>query len=285
MFIISAMVFIQILFINKSYDKLHTFTGNYYLKYLPAANWQITLNVKHQQNRNNGTFPLSGGVADAFASPYKIAQNAVAKMIDNTLNASLSINHTGAGFNVSSLTAWQNNYRYYNAPLDGDFSSLDAITIFNNYGNKWNNVKVLTQEFRFTSPANSASAFKWTAGVYLFHQTIPNQQATHYGKDAGIFGVPDTNFSTINISKGKNNGLAVYGQFTYSLTKKLDVIAGLRYDYENRKLDVEGKYAKDGEAAIITLPDTSATVNFNALSPKLGLNYAAAYKHKFVCNI
>jgi iron complex outermembrane receptor protein len=261
---------------NKSYDKLHTFTGNYYLKYLPAANWQILLNVKHQENRNDGTFPLSGTVEDAFASPYKIQQNAVAKMIDNTLNASLSINHAGAGFNFSSLTAWQNNHRYYNAPLDGDFSPLDAITIINNYGNKWNNVKVLTQEFRFTSPANTASALKWTAGMYLFHQTIPNKQATHYGKDAGIFGVPDTDFSTINISTGKNNGLAVYGQLSYSITKKLDVIGGLRYDYENRKLNVEGEYVKDGEAPFVTLPDTSAKLHFSAVSPKLGLNYAAS---------
>ncbi|MEO8712629.1 MAG: carboxypeptidase-like regulatory domain-containing protein, partial [Parafilimonas sp.] len=35
-------------FYNNSYDKLHTFTGNYYLKYLPANNWAITLNVKNQ---------------------------------------------------------------------------------------------------------------------------------------------------------------------------------------------------------------------------------------------
>ena len=261
---------------NKSYDKLHTFTGNYYLKYLPAANWQITLNVKNQENRNNGTFPLSGTIEDAFASPYKIQQNAVAKMIDNTLNASLSINHSGPGLNITSLTAWQNNHRYYNAPLDGDFSPLDAITIANNYGNKWNNVKVLTQEFRFTSPANTASALKWTAGVYLFHQTIPNKQATHYGKDAGILGVPDTDFSTTNTSTGKNNGVAFYGQLNYAVTKKLSVIGGLRYDYENRKLNVEGEYAKDGEASFITLPDTSATLNFNAVSPKFGLQYQAA---------
>lgn len=263
-------------FYNNSYDKLHTFTGNYYLKYLPAANWQIALNVKHQENRNNGTFPLSGSIDDAFASPYKIQQNAVAKMIDNTLNASLSINHTATGFNVSSLTAWQNNYRYYNAPLDGDFSPLDAITIINNYGNKWNNVKVFSQEFRFTSPANTKSSLKWTTGVYFFHQYIPNRQATHYGADAGIFGVPDTDFSTINTSKGKNNGIAAYGQLTYSITKKLDLVGGLRYDNENRKLDVEGEYAKDGEATFVTLPDTSASLNFNAVSPKLGLAYQAS---------
>jgi iron complex outermembrane receptor protein len=263
-------------FYNDSYDKLHTFTGNYYLKYLPAPNWAITLNLKNQENRNNGAFPLSGTVDDAFATPFVIEQNATAKMIDNTLNASLNINHSGPGFNFTSLTAWQNNYRYYNAPLDGDFSALDAVTIINNYGNKWNNVKVFTQEFRFTSPANTTSPFKWTAGVYFFHQYVPNKQATHFGKDAGILGVPDTNFSTINISKGNNNGIAGYGQLTYSITKKLDLIAGLRYDYENKKLEVEGQYQKDGQPSFVTQPDTSAKVDFNAVSPKLGLNYAAS---------
>jgi iron complex outermembrane receptor protein len=33
-------------FYNSSYDRLNTFTGNYYLKYLPATNWAIALNVK-----------------------------------------------------------------------------------------------------------------------------------------------------------------------------------------------------------------------------------------------
>jgi iron complex outermembrane receptor protein len=135
---------------------------------------------------------------------------------------------------------------------------------------------VFTQEFRFTSPANIASSLKWTTGAYFFHQNIPNKQATHYGADAGIFGVPDTNFSTINTSTGKNTGIAFYGELTYSVTKKLNLIGGLRYDYENRKLNVEGEYAKDGDATLITLPDTSATLNFNAVSPKLGLQYQVA---------
>lgn len=261
---------------NNSYDKLNTFTGNYYLKYLPATNWSITLNVKNQANRNNGAFPLASSVDDAFQNPFKIQQNAVAKMIDNNLNASLSINHSGNGFNFNSLTAYQNNYRYYNAPLDGDFSPLDAVTIINDYGKPWNNVKVFTQEFRFTSPANSKSPFNWTAGTYFFYQDVPNKQATHFGKDAALLGVPDSNFSTINISKGYNTGIAVYGQVTYSINDKLDIIGGLRYDYENKKLNVEGEYQPDGSDAFVTLPDTAAKVNFSAFSPKLGLNYKAS---------
>lgn len=259
---------------NSSYDKLNTFTGNVYLKYLPANNWSLTLNVKNQDNRNNGAFPLAGSVDDAFATPYVIKQNAVAKMIDNSLNASLNINHTGAGFNFTSLTAWQNNYRYYNAPLDGDFSEYDVITIINNYGHKWNNVKAFTQEFRFTSPANSTARLNWTTGAYFFHQNVPNKQATHFGEDAmPIAG--DVNFATINTSTGNNTGAAAYGQITYALTKKLAVIGGLRYDYENRKLEVQGEYQKDGNEAFVIVPDTSAKANFSAVSPKLGLNYEA----------
>jgi iron complex outermembrane recepter protein len=263
-------------FYNNSYDKQHAFTGNLYLKYLPANNWDLTLNIKDRQNRNDGAFPLSGSVDEAFSSPYIIQQNATATMIDNTLNASLSINHSGKALNFTSLTAWQNNYRYYNAPLDGDFSPLDVVTIINNYGNKWNNVKVFTQELRFNSPANIASRFKWISGVYFFQQNVPNKQATHFGKDAALVGAPDSNFSTINTSTGNNTGIAVYGQVTYSITKKLSAIAGWRYDYEHKKLEVEGEYAADGEPSFVTTPDTAASESFNAFSPKLGLNYSAS---------
>jgi iron complex outermembrane recepter protein len=260
-------------FNNTSFDKQQGISGNYYLTYTPDAKWALTLNVKHQDNKSDGAFPLVNGADEAFANPYKLSQDAVAKMIDNTVNASLTIKHSGPSFNFTSLTAWQQNHRYYNAPLDGDFSAADAVTIINNYGNKWNKVKVFTQELRFSSADSKTSSLKWTAGTYFFYQDNPAKQATHFGKDAGLIGVPDSNFSTINTTTAKNTGIAFYGQTTYSITKKLELITGLRYDYENKKLNVEGEYQKDGETAFVTQPDTSAAANFNAISPKLGLSY------------
>ncbi|MEO6232380.1 MAG: TonB-dependent receptor [Ferruginibacter sp.] len=260
-------------FNNSSFDKQQQLTGNYYLKYLPAAKWAITLNVKHQNNRNDGAFPLVNGVDDAIANPYKLNQNAVGKMIDNTLNASLSVNHNGEQVNISSQLAWQNNHRYYNAPLDGDFSPLDAVTVINDFGKQWNNVKVLTHEFRVSSAASKSSAFSWTAGEYFFHQYNPVKQATHFGADAGLLGVPDTDFSTTSISKGNNTGVALFGQANYAVTKKLALVAGLRYDYENKKLMVSGLYQKDGQDPFVTLDDTTASVHYSAVSPKLGLQY------------
>ena len=258
-------------FTNSSYEDQHSFTGNYYLRWLPAKYWDVTLNVKHVDNRNHGPFPLVA--ADPFAEPFVLSQNAVTKMIDNTVNNSLSVAYKAPGFVFTSQTAFQQNYRYYTTPIDGDFSPLDAITIINNYGGGWNKTKTWTQEFKFASPAGGTSPWSWTAGAYLFHNDAPVKQATHYGKDAAALGSPDSNFSTINTTKSTNKGLAFYGQASYALATRLELTAGLRYDYEQQRENVLGEYQPDGAPSMVTTPDTSGKTAFHAWSPKLALNY------------
>jgi iron complex outermembrane receptor protein len=264
------------LYNNTTFDLQKEFSGNYYLKFLPAESWAMTLNVKHQNNKNHGPFPLVFGVDEAFNHPFQLSQDALAAMHDNTLNASLSVQHTGTQFNISSQTACQTNYRYYDAPLDGDFSPIDGVTINNNYGDNWNKVKVFTEEVRLTAPPNRSSQLNWVAGAYFFNQQNPNKQATHFGKDAAMLGAPDTNFSTISTATGKNTGMAVYGQINYLLNRKWELIAGARFDYEHKQLSVKGEYQKDGQDAIVTQGDTTATTHFSAVSPKLGMKYTVS---------
>lgn len=263
------------LYNDKDFDKKHSFIGNYYLRYIPNAQWAFTLNVKHNENRNNGTFPLAGTREEAFENPFTVNQNAVTEMVDNTFNSSFVASYAGNGLNFSSQTSYQSNYRYYKDPIDGDFSPLDIVTIINDYGKDWNNVKVLTQEFKFSSPASISSPFKWTAGTYTFYQDNPVKQATRFGEDAGYYGIPDTNFSTINTTEGKSSGIAFFGQATYSITDNFDLTAGLRYDYERKEQRVLGEYQHDPDPNPIfeTVPDTSATATFNALSPKVTAAY------------
>jgi len=260
---------------DSKFDKQHSFGGNYYLKYLANDKWSVTLNAKHLANRNYGSFTLAPNADAALADPFKVNQNAVAKLVDNTFNTSLTANYAGQSFNFSSQTSYQSNYRYYATPIDGDFSPADAITIINNYGNKWNNIKVVTEEFRFTSPASSASRLKWTAGSYLFYQNVPNKQATHFGKDAALVGSPDSNYAVINTAKAKSSGIALYAQSDYALTKKWDVILGIRYDYQYSKEKVLGEYQPDVSPVPVfeTQPDTSANVSYSAFSPKLSVAY------------
>ncbi len=265
-------------FDNSHFDKKHSTVGNYYLRYLAGPSWSFMLNVKHNENRNNGTFPLS---YDAINDGFTVNQNSVGTMIDNVFNGSFSANYAGKAFNFSSQTTYQSNWRYYKTPLDGDFSPYDVIAIANNYGKDWNKVKAWTQEFKFTSPA-SASNLKWTGGVYLFHQESPVKQATHFGADVD-FTYPNSN--SISTSTGKTTGYAFFGQATYTFNEKLDLTAGVRYDFEHKTQSVMGEYQIEPDAPFTTLPDTTASADFNAISPKLGFAFRANENTNLYFNI
>ena len=260
-------------FDNTSFDQQKVYMGNYYLKFQANPRLNFTLNLKHIANRNSGAFPLVFSPEVAFANPFFVNQNAIGEMIDKTLNASLSAIYSGRLFNFTSQTAYQSNYRYYNEPIDGDFTPIDGVSIVNDYGNDWNRVQVQTQEFRFSAPASSASAFQWIAGAYGFHNDNPVKQGIHFGEDAAMVGAPFPNFTSISINTGESYGLAFYGQGTYSLNSKLDVTAGMRYDYEHKEQKIRGEFMMDGEEAMVTRTDTAAEASFKAFSPKAGFTY------------
>jgi iron complex outermembrane receptor protein len=262
-------------FNHTDYDRQRNVVGNYYLRFLRAATWSFTLNAKYHYNRNKGPFSLVFGADEALARPYKLNQNAVTQMSDNTVNTSLSIRHTAKPFTISSHTAYQSNYRYYTDPIDADFSPLDAISIINNYGDRWNKVEVLTQELGIRSPAGSTSALQWSAGAYLFHQRNPVKQATRFGEDAEQMGAPDKNFSLINTTLAEGSGIAAYGELGYSFTEQLQLTGGLRYDREEKEQQVLGEYQKDPDPVpqFAFRPDTSARASFSAFSPRVSLSF------------
>ncbi len=267
---------------DSHFDKKHSVMGNYYLKYIASPTWAFTLNVKHNENRNNGAFPLASSIDDAFENPFEVSQNAVSTMVDNTFNTSFNASYVGSRFNFTSQSTYQSNYRQYQTPLDGDFSPADIVTIINNYGKDWNKVKVFTQEFKFSSPTHSLSPFQWTAGTYLFYQDNPVKQATHFGEDAAFFGAePFT--SILTTSTGKSSGVAFFGQVTFNITDRFSLISGLRYDYEHKDQDVLGEYYIDGipDPVFETQEKASSTASFNAISPKVGLTLAVNDQSNF----
>ncbi|SEN76689.1 iron complex outermembrane recepter protein [bacterium A37T11] len=259
-------------FNGSHYDKQHLGMGNYYLKYLPSTSLSFTLNYKHAANRNHGAFPLVFGTADALSNPYHLDQNAITEMVDNSQNASLVVKYSGKKIDFTSQTAYQSNHRYYKDPIDEDFSSLDGLSLINNYGNKWNNVHVWTEEFRFSSPAASNSRFGWTLGSYLFTQNNPTKQGTHYGADAGNLGAPDVDFTTISTNKATTRGVAFFGQANYQIAEALKVTTGLRYDYEYNKLTNLGEYEKD-ETMSVTEPYSAGSTHYSSFSPSASLLY------------
>ncbi|MFC3198618.1 TonB-dependent receptor [Parapedobacter deserti] len=261
-------------FDGSHYDKQHTFFGNYYLKYLPNSRWAMTLNFKHVANRNGGAFALLMGLDNAFENPYRLSQNAKTTMVDNSNNVSLAVSHFGRAINFSSQTAYQSNYRYYRDPIDADFMPLDGMSVVNNYGRDWNNVKVFTQEFKVSSAPSKDSPVSWTAGAFLFHQDAPTKQGTHFGSDAPILGEGyPVNATSILTNSAVNQGAAAFGQLGFRFGSGWEVQAGLRYDYEHAGLDALSEFRPDGGNVMITQPDTSMSAGFHAVTPSFSAKY------------
>ncbi len=254
------------------YDCQRAISGNYFLKYIINKQWSITFNTKHRNQENKGAFPLVFGVEEAFNNPFVLNQNATTIMKDKTLNSSMSILYNGTKYQFSAQTAYQKNYRYYTNPIDGDFSPIDAITVVNNYGKDWNQISAWTQDLKLNSIGNQP--IKWTIGAYLFSQNAPTKQGTHFGADAYLMGIENSNFTLINTTNSKRKGIALYGQATYALSEKLNLTAGIRNDFEQIEQSVNGSLMMDENKAIYeTQALISRTTDFGALSPKLGLDY------------
>lgn len=261
-------------FDGSHYDKQLTIFGNYFLKYLPNQQWAFMFNFKHVSNRNNGAFALVMGIDDAFESPFKVNQNAKTTMIDESRNLSLTINHFGNDVHFSAQTAFQSNYRYYSSPIDGDFSPLDAISIVNNYGRKWNNVNVWTQEFKVSPARSQEKRLNWASGAYLFYQDAPAKQGTYFGEDAVLMGEgTPVHMTSILTNSAVQRGAALYGQLIYRLGKKWELQGGIRYDHEWAKLHALGEMQPDGGELITTQPDTVASADFHFFTPSGSIKY------------
>lgn len=259
-------------FTKAKYDQQKKIFGNYYLKYNPTEHFQAIFNIKHQINRNHGAFPLAPDTESAFLNPFTLSQNALTVMHDNNINASLALKYNfTSGIRLQAQTSWQRNYRFYKNPIDADFSTLDAISIVNNYGNKFNNVNVITKEI--TLHSKKEAKVNWTVGSYFFYQDNPVKQGTRFGENASLLGIPDQLFTLVTTNLGSNYGAAVYGQANYPLSGSVKLIAGLRWDNEFRKMTVSGEYQKEPNIAFQTQQDSTGKTSYTAISPKLGLQY------------
>jgi iron complex outermembrane recepter protein len=239
------------------------------------------LNLKQYNRKNKGSFTLAPyAIATVDSMKFKVNYNAVAQDNDNTLNGSAVLNYYGNKVNITSITAYQTNDRFYDAPIDADVQlpyksqSLDvnAVEVKNDVGQ--NTVSFWTQEVRLNSSPNSESPLKWTLGGFYFTQYDPTSQNLLIGKDGSKFGQPN-NAKSLTNALADNNGLAFFGQATYTINEAFDLILGLRYDSENQKLTIGSKF-QQGTFTATTRSDTTASTSFSALSPKVNLTYKVA---------
>lgn len=250
---------------TKDFDSRQAFSGNINLKYLISDKWTVGLNTRYENNKDKGAYPWAATDSIARNNPYIAYGN-----WDNTerrtnFNTSLAVKHFGKNFNFTSITAFIDYHIWFPGRFDYDFTEYNLLS-----GSTWSKQNQLTQEFRFTSPA-SADKFKWTVGSFIFSEKVKNNSTIHFDDDYVLYD-PTAPYTTITNGKRNAYGIAFFGQATYSISPKLDITAGARYDIENRELTQNSSFEKDGIETILS-PDNTLENTFNAFTPKAILSY------------
>ncbi len=250
---------------TKDFDHHNAYSGNVNLKYIASDHFTVDWNTRYENDKDKGAYPWAATDSAARANPYKVFGN-----WDNTerrtnFNTSLALKYYGRHYNFTSITAFVNYHIWLPGRFDFDFSPDQLISF-----TTWSKQNQLTQEFRFSSPAN-AKKFKWTAGSFLFGERSENSSTTYFDQDYALFD-PNAPYSSIANGRRSAYGIAFYGQATYAVTPKFDITAGTRYDVERRELTQSSASEKNGAITPLTF-DSTAKKTFNAFTPKVILSY------------
>jgi iron complex outermembrane receptor protein len=260
-------------FSNSKYDHPETINGNFYLKYLASDKLSFTLNAKAEHNNVNGVFPYVSGAERVLQNPYVINQDGTNIEKRKLYSASLLTKYSLRGAELSSVTGFthlDDTYKDY----DVDYSPYDIMR-FETPSAPQN---TLTQEFKIVTDARKR--LKFTGGLFGFIDNKKSVTSYIYGRDAAVFYPNDPTYgnapftSTIYTDKAVYGG-AAFANLTYALTKKLDITAGLRYDYEKRNMTYSNGYLKEPAAETVT-NGTKIFGSNTAFSPKFSMSYSLA---------
>ncbi|MEM1408288.1 MAG: TonB-dependent receptor [Bacteroidota bacterium] len=249
--------------------------GNLFLKWLASNRLDITFNIKGQIDESDASdFFITQQRNEALANPDRIRLGYVGSHRRDVLNTSLAINYALPGMNISSVTTFQEiGLAYEN--ISWPFFFGDAGSLYSSYRNGQFGVRgepqqVFTQELKIGS-ANTTSPWQYTAGVFGFVQDA-FEPTTNIGSQilSGAFAGP----TFVNTNAGSNEGFAAFGQLSYQVTDRLEITAGLRYDYEKRSNEFNdgGLTFIDGQE-VFAGNDSTITADYNAFSPKLAFTY------------
>ena len=233
-------------FLDKKVDRRRGLNGRMQLRWMPTDKLDVTANVDGEKV-NDGVFPLTD-MDQADKNPHHVSYNYEGRDKRDTLGSSLRVAYDAPWFKMTSITA----YRGYNDVTrnDQDFMPYDLITAKEDIKDRQ-----FTQEFRFASPEGSGP-LKWLGGLYLYKKHQDHTLDLNYGQGAADMGMVPMAMTNAADSDIKTYGYAVFGQATYTLFDKLDLTAGLRYEYEKNKLD----YASDYLAGGMVVPGMSSDI-------------------------
>ena len=225
--------------------------------YAPSARFAVTVAADHTRQRPNGQAQVVAGVAPtlrpvnrqwaAIAADLGYvppSYNAFARVTDSDTDwrshqdlggASITIDRAAGAGRVTAITAW----RYWNwrPSNDRDFTGLPITTVSANPSDQ----RQLTQEVRYAGDVSPNLGF--VVGAFGFRQTIDSTGHQEQGAAAARVLLAPSAAATPGLLDGygqssdirsTNVSAAVFGQLEWSVTRRLRLLPGFRFNYDDK---------------------------------------------------
>ncbi len=245
-------------------DSRGAFTGKGQLLWKPARQWEARVIVSGERSRD-GDYALND-LAALRENPFHTSRDYEGYTNRDIFGTTILTERTGANMRLSTTTGfvkWKTE-----DSTDLDYSPLPLLTRDN-----------AEEDFQFTQEVRLASttptrlsdtaALKWQTGVFLFTQSYQQDAVNRLAPFvlSPFVAVPVNQYSPV--SELDDFGLGVFGQGTVTLKDRLDVVAGLRVDYENKNADLKTFF----DPAIAPPTVVVAEDSFGTVSPQFAVAY------------
>jgi len=240
--------------------------GKAQLLWVPSATWDTRLIYTGERNRD-GDYALTD-LDNARQNPFEVSRDFTGYTHRDIHATTLQVRHEGprvAFTSSTGLVRWVTD-----DTTDLDYTAMPLAT----RSNEEESVQ-FTQEVRLASAANAplrlsdAVRFKWQTGVVFFTQ--------HYDQLAVNTISPFVLSRFINFPVAQTSpdaalddrGAAVFGQGTFTISDRLDLTVGARYDHERKEAALHTFYTP------MIAPPTGVTAarTFSDVSPQAALAY------------
>lgn len=257
-------------FTGNDVDDRDSLFGRGQILWTPSEQSEFRLSVYGEKSRDGG-FVLSE-LNGLRRHPNRINQNFEGLAHRDLAGSSLTWNYYGESIDFVSITSFQDWSIFETA--DFDFTFIDAVRRRTRESQQY-----FTQEVRVSSAADANLAvgedasLKWILGASLFASDSDRLARNNFRPGGiGIFFPPEQVGIDTQFGDFEDLGLAAFGQGTLTLGERLDLTAGLRFDFERKEATVNRTFETGGFTVLSTT--TNLDRDFDEVVPR----FSAAYR-------
>ncbi len=244
--------FVKNTFLNNRVDDKEYNYGKLVLRTTPSDNLDISV-ISSIMDRDNGG--IASNDLTVLQNDREVYSDLDSKNSSSSLMHALKVKYDLGDYQLQSITTKRDTKD--KSDSDNDFTNIYEKTFHMFKDNEFENI---SQELRLS---RTTDKLNWLLGIYA--DKDDNTMDYHYDKYMPAYNMM---FSGHDIYDVDGESLGIFTHADYSLTNKLNIIAGIRYD-KDRKYFKERLDSFDPTGA--DLADESNS--YSEISPKLGLNY------------